>query len=185
LEALQPPLAMEIMMKRVSRLKHRCLSMAARFGSPLRKFPSMHPRRNEETLTLGSSYFNWKTQAFHTRDSRASIGALARYSGPRRGAELRSDRRTLIYSVLLAKPVSPSGVCHLSLEPFHRTVVVRNQPGRTAVLCLAHATSPIYLMLVFPVVAPADMLTVQHHRRDVLVGCSLATAMAVPIAGWF
>ena len=52
-------------------------------------------------------------------------------------------------------------------------------------LCLARATSPIYLTLVFAVLAPIDIVTARGEARNVLIGWCLAAAVAMAVAGWF
>jgi hypothetical protein len=52
-------------------------------------------------------------------------------------------------------------------------------------MCMARATSAIYLLLVFAVVGPADVLWAQDRRRDVVLGFCMAAVTAMPIAGWF
>ena len=53
------------------------------------------------------------------------------------------------------------------------------------ILCLARATSPVYLILLAAVFAPADLLSATGRRRELLVGWGIAGATAAIVAGWF
>jgi hypothetical protein len=53
------------------------------------------------------------------------------------------------------------------------------------ILCLARATSPVYLVLVAAVLAPVDLFSAVGRRRELLEGWAIAAIAALSVAGWF
>ena len=53
------------------------------------------------------------------------------------------------------------------------------------ILCLARATSPVYLVLVAAVLAPVDLFGAVGRRRELLEGWAVAAIAALSVAGWF
>jgi hypothetical protein len=53
------------------------------------------------------------------------------------------------------------------------------------ILCLARATSPVYLILLAVVLAPVDLWSSVGRRRELLAGWAIAVVAALAVAGWF